>query len=334
MMIYIFLSSLILSLFLFYQYREISLKKKLFDKPDGLSVHDKPIPTGSGIVFFIVIIFFLIFKNFIDLKEINNIQDPKNYLVFLIAISSLFIISFYDDFKKIHPVIRLFFQTTIIFFCTSLFDVSNISISVKLILIFIVYFWVYTINIVNFTDGSDGFLATNSIIFFLCSSIYFFIYDNLSFNYFLSSILTGSLFAYLLFNKPKASIFMGDSGSILLGFLIGYFSINFIIIGRFDISISLLAYTYMDCTITIFKKILKKKAPWARLFDYYFLIPLKKNFPHSKVFLANLIYNLLIFVIVIIQIIYDLKILCLISLILSTILLLYFRSFRDKKYQN
>ena len=58
MMIYIFLSSLILSLFLFYQYREISLKKKLFDKPDNLSVHDKPIPTGSGIVFFIVIIFF------------------------------------------------------------------------------------------------------------------------------------------------------------------------------------------------------------------------------------------------------------------------------------
>ena len=64
MMIYIFLSSLILSLFLFYQYREIGLKKKLFDKPDSLSVHDKPIPTGSGIVFFYCDIFFFDFKKF------------------------------------------------------------------------------------------------------------------------------------------------------------------------------------------------------------------------------------------------------------------------------
>ena len=78
------------------------------------------------------------------------------------------------------------------------------------------------------------------------------------------------LLAYLFFNKPNAKIFMGDAGSIFIGFLIGFISIQTIILGRFDIVVSLLAYAYIDCTLTIIKKVFKKQYPWARLFDYFF----------------------------------------------------------------
>jgi UDP-GlcNAc:undecaprenyl-phosphate/decaprenyl-phosphate GlcNAc-1-phosphate transferase len=139
------------------------------------------------------------------------------------------------------------------------------------------------------------------------------------------------LLAYLILNKPPAQIFMGDCGSIFLGFLIGFISIKTFLIGRFDLIISLLAYPFLDCTLTIVKKVFNKNYPWARLFDYYFLIPIKNNFTHKKVFYANCIYNLIISIIVYFQIIFQLKALCVLSLIAALFLLYYFNSFRTYK---
>jgi UDP-N-acetylmuramyl pentapeptide phosphotransferase/UDP-N-acetylglucosamine-1-phosphate transferase len=142
------------------------------------------------------------------------------------------------------------------------------------------------------------------------------------------------LLAYLFFNKPNAKIFMGDAGSIFIGFLIGFISIQTIILGRFDIVVSLLAYTYIDCSLTIIKKVFKKQYPWARLFDYFFLIPIKNKFTHKKVFFANCIYNLCIIAVTLVQIFFNIKYLCLLSLLLAVLLLLYFNSFSRSQDQS
>jgi UDP-N-acetylmuramyl pentapeptide phosphotransferase/UDP-N-acetylglucosamine-1-phosphate transferase len=305
----------------------ISRKFKLIDIPDNLSIHKSTIPTGAGIIFFLV---FLIFCQFLISTQIIKIDIPKNYYIFLASLTILTLISFYDDLKDIHPVIRLFFQITIIFFCTSLFNFENINLPLKLIVFLVIYFWVYIINIINFTDGIDGFLSINSLNFFLCILLFYHFETQQNFVYLICLICIPILIGYLIFNKPPAKLFMGDSGSIFIGFLIGYISINVIIINRLDIIISLLSYTFMDCTLTIIKKIFKGQSPWARLFDYYFLIPVKNNQSHKKVFNANLIYNLAIFCIVLLQIIFDLKLLCVLSFFLSLILIYYFSSFSKK----
>ena len=305
----------------------ISRKFKLIDIPDNLSIHKSTIPTGAGIIFFLV---FLIFCQILISTQIIKIDIPKNYHIFLASLTILTLISFYDDLKDIHPVIRLFFQITIIFFCTSLFNFENINLPLKLIVFLVIYFWVYIINIINFTDGIDGFLSINSLNFFLCILLFYHFETQQNFVYLICLICIPILIGYLIFNKPPAKLFMGDSGSIFIGFLIGYISINVIIINRLDIIISLLSYTFMDCTLTIIKKIFKGQSPWARLFDYYFLIPVKNNQSHKKVFNANLIYNLAIFCIVLLQIIFDLKLLCVLSFFLSLILIYYFSSFSKK----
>jgi len=127
---------------------------------------------------------------------------------------------------------------------------------------------------------------------------------------------------------------MGDCGSIFLGFVIGFVSIKMTLTNHADIVISLLAYTFLDCTITIIKKMLNKNYPWARLFDYYFLKPIKNNVNHKKVFFSNCIYNLTIAIIVSLQIIYGLKQLCLLSIFFALILMLYFNSFSTYKKNN
>jgi UDP-GlcNAc:undecaprenyl-phosphate GlcNAc-1-phosphate transferase len=312
------------TLFFLKIYKNISNKLKFIDIPDNLSVHKSITPTGAGIIFFVILLFFC---EYLINTQIIKINLPKNYYFFLSSLTFLTLVSFYDDLKKIHPVIRLFFQITIVFFSTSLFNIETIGIPVKLAILLIIYFWVYTINITNFTDGVDGFLTVNALNFFLCVFLFYYLNNQENFVYLICLICIPILLGYLIFNKPPASLFMGDAGSIFIGFLIGYISIQLIIINRVDIVISLLSYTYMDCTITIIKKTIKRQAPWARLFDYYFLIPIKNKQSHKKVFSINLIYNLCIFAIVACQIIFDIQFLCILSLFLSLMLIYYFKSF-------
>lgn len=326
---FIFVLILFLSSLLFFNiYKNVSLKLNIIDTPDSLSIHSKPTVTGAGLVF--VLVFFLSIFIFETLfYKFIKIENPKNYLILLISIVSLVLISFYDDLKNLHPLIRLFSQITLIFFCTSLFDLTKINFSIKLIIFLIIYFWVYTINIINFTDGIDGFLTTNALTFFLGIFIYYQFLIDKNYIYFLCLTIIPILTAFLFFNKPKATLFMGDTGSIFLGFLIGYVSIQTILNERFDIIVSLLAYTYLDCSLTLIKKILRKQYPWARLFDYFFLIPIKNNISAKKILTVNIMYNLLILIIVFFQIFYNQKILCLISLLLAFLLISYFSSFSN-----
>ena len=88
----------------------------------------------------------------------------------------------------------------------------------KLNVIIGLYFWVYTINIINFTDGTDGFLSTNCLISFIAISLTEINQSNYSFVLMLSLISIGIMISYLIFNKPPAKIFMGDTGSIIFRF--------------------------------------------------------------------------------------------------------------------
>jgi UDP-N-acetylmuramyl pentapeptide phosphotransferase/UDP-N-acetylglucosamine-1-phosphate transferase len=174
-------------------------------------------------------------------------------------------------------------------------------------------------------DGLDGFLATYSIFFSLNCFIYFYSFNNESFFYLFSLFLLVICSAFLIFNKPSAKIFLGDSGSIFIGYSIGFLSLFFLSILRLDIMISLICYPFIDCTLTIINKMLKGKYPWERLFDYNFLKPVKLyNKPHSYVLKYFVIYNLGLTINLFLQIVYDYRYLFIISIIYTIVLIIFF----------
>lgn len=161
--------------------------------------------------------------------------------------------------------------------------------------------------------------------FFLSSLLYSLIVVESFFLKILSIFFIIITSVFLVFNKPKAKIFMGDTGSIFLGYFIGFFSLHIFMSGRYDLFITIISYPLMDCTITIMKKILNKKYPWERLFDYYFLKPvIIYNKPHSYVLKPFLAYNILNIFLFILQAIYNLYFLCIISIFISFILIAYY----------
>ena len=129
-MIILLTTIFILSFFLFIFYIKISVKFKLIDQPNNLNVHRNNIPTGAGIIFLIIFYFFLIiYKSFI---QVDLFLLQKNLFILIGSLTFLSLISFYDDVYDIHPIIRLFFQATTIFFCTSLFNLELVTLSIKI----------------------------------------------------------------------------------------------------------------------------------------------------------------------------------------------------------
>lgn len=332
-MIYFYTTLLLvflLTILLIKLYLKISLKRKILDKALAYNMHNKDIPTGSGIIFLIVYLIFLTIIKFLEQNQIIEIIYPNRFYIFNISLIFLSIMSFYDDIKNLHPNIRFFFQTLFVTASLSLIDFQLIInyLPLKASLILITFYWVYKINCINFVDGLDGFLATYTLFFAFNSLIYFYYFDNDNFLYFFSLFLLVVSCAFLIFNKPNAKLFMGDSGSIFIGYGVGFISLFFLSISRIDIMISLISYPFIDCTLTIINKILKKKYPWERLFDYNFLKPVKLyGRSHSYVLKYFIFYSIGLSFNIFLQIVYDYRYLFIISILYTIIII----SFYNKK---
>jgi len=331
----------ILTFFSFYLFtkKKIKIFPAIFiEKKSDHNMHNYLILQNGGLI----IIFFLIFAaliNYINNEEINNIFNniPRPY-IFPFAIIILTTLSIIDFKKKIHPIIRLIVQFITVFISLTLVNFPLIDINViplKFQYLLTIIFWIYIINITNFIDGIDGMATINILGIALCILCLFTFgsYDkNLIF--FISIILVPILSAFLIYNWPNAKFFMGDCGSIPLGFLVGYLLINLLAINQYFVFLISFLYPILDISITLCKKTLKKITPWARLFDYSFLQPVLKG---NKKHLFVLKFLLILIAINIISIILNIKyhfnsiILFLIILILNLLTIYYFDKFEKIK---
>lgn len=210
------------SIFLLIRYAE---KLGLIDIPNERSMHDKLIPRGAGIPFVLSVLLVL---------SVLDFDYLKTYYYVYLAISIVFVVGVWDDYKNISPKIKFIF----IFFASVLLYMNDIAIysfgtyfgyEVILPAWFVFPFTFFAIsgytNALNLMDGLDGLAASISIVIFVT----FFaigLEHNDELLMTLSSFFTVSLLAFLLFNWNPAKIFMGDSGSLTLGMVIVILSIH------------------------------------------------------------------------------------------------------------
>ena len=316
----------LLTFFLLKKFIKLSHKINNYGESNNHLTRNENVPTSGGIIVFLVYLI-SIFLYFLFFKETFLELAPNKYYVVIFSMTTLFVMSAYDDFKTIHPIYKLILQIVLVYISTTALNLSEVKLPLKLSLLIIVILWVYTVNIVNFIDGSDGFLTSYSLFFFISIIVESFINLNFSsFSTILSTLIIPILIIFLYFNKPRAKVFLGDSGSIFLGFLIGFISLNWILSYNWRLSLILLMYPLLDCTITLALKIKRGYYPWARLFDYFFLGPIKKNNDHIFVFKIIIYYYLLNFIIFIGQIFFiNSNIFLILSFMLTMLTLFYFK---------
>ena len=152
-------------------------------------------------------------------------------LMFVIIAGTLtmFLGGLLDDFKHFQPATKLFFQliaTSIVIISGKIVPLANI----RIMDILVIYGWFLTvINAVNMLDNMDGLCAGIAIIVSLTISFMLGIKHNLSDDIrlvvYLNGVLIAALAGFLIHNWPPASIFMGDCGSMFVGFVLATFTV-------------------------------------------------------------------------------------------------------------
>ena len=217
----------------------------------------------------------------------EKIIYPNRFEFFLLALITITLVSFVDDVRNVNPIYRLIIHILCVYISISTLNLNIIPLPLKVSILFALVIWVYFINITNFIDGSDGFCAIHTINVFLGILLISYLLNLNLFSAIISKILLPIIVSFLFFNYPPAKVYMGDSGSIFLGFLVGYSFLELSIAGYFPYALSLYAYPIIDCSICIFLKLLRGHLPWERMGDYFFL-KLKKKIPEQYIYYASI----------------------------------------------
>jgi len=177
----------------------------LIDNPNERSSHLVPTPRAGGIGIYMVVIFGGVFV----------IRDVLFAFIALVV----GLLGFLEDRFALSSRIRLLFQLTlsvavVFFFLGIPTTIGEIS-----FFLFWVIFITGTANFYNFMDGINGIAGLAGLIGFgLMAYFSYFIVKNLNIAL-MSIVLSSACLGFLPFNIPKAKVFMGDVGSILLGFV-------------------------------------------------------------------------------------------------------------------
>jgi len=287
---FIFTVLIFVNIIFFNIYKNIAKRFGLIDK--SMKFNNPITVTSSGIVIYLNLLFILMLHFFIEDGLFKIL--PNNFIFTIICFTILFLISTVDDFKPIDPKVRLFFQLVCVYFSITSIPIYQLVIPIKVSIFICMCLWVYILNITNFTDGSDGFLATNTLFVFFNLFILGNIINLNIFSLDLVAYLIPSLIIFIYYNKPNAKIYLGDSGSIQIGFINGFIFLELMITGMLNIAVSLLIYPILDCSLSLVKKTLQGKMPWADTSNYSFLQPtIKKNTNKFFVFKLNIFFNII-----------------------------------------
>jgi UDP-GlcNAc:undecaprenyl-phosphate/decaprenyl-phosphate GlcNAc-1-phosphate transferase len=232
----------------------------LIDIPNHRSIHKVNTPRGGGIAFgFSFFISTLIFDFYFFI----------NFYYIYLAIFLVFFIGIIDDYKNVSPKWKFIFiiMATLILYLNDIYISSlNIYLSYELSLgYFGLFFTIFALvgftNALNLIDGIDGLASFISIIILSCFLYIGYINDDIFIIGF-CTILLACISSFLFFNYPKATIFMGDSGSLFLGFCIGFIGILSL---KYIHSISIFyicALPLIDTLVVMFRRVLNKRSPF------------------------------------------------------------------------
>ncbi len=314
-LIFFFVGAYILTFFTIPKIIGLVEYKNLMDNPNSRSSHISKTPTLGGVSFFYALVLALFFaKDWCEYAE----------AIYLIpSLTILFIVGLKDDLVVLSAYTKLGAQLLAVIFVLSnesftIFSMNGF-LGINNIPPYIYYlagaFIMLTIiNAYNLIDGIDGLAAIVGIIILIIYTTIFYMTEEYFF-VLLSLTLNGCLIAFLKFNlSSKQKIFMGDTGSLLVGFIISVLTLKFLALSpeKYDslpflienvplIAIAILIVPLFDTARVFTIRLANKKSPFSadRNHTHHILIDYFK-ISHKKASLIiggfNLIFVYLIII--------------------------------------
>ena len=251
--------------------------RRLTDDPNGRSSHALRTPTLGGVSFFYTLIFALFF--------IRGRDGFDEAMYIIPGLTILFIVGLKDDLVVISPGAKLIAQVFAVAFILvnpsftidSLNGFLNINeIPYYLYLVIAGFMMLTIINSYNLIDGIDGLASVVGMVIMVIYTTIFYLSEEYFFAL-LAITMNASLMAFLGFNlSSDKKIFMGDTGSLMVGFVISILTLKFLALKPHDytelpfllenaplIAISILIVPLFDTARVFAIRIANKKGPFS-----------------------------------------------------------------------
>ena len=252
--------TLLTSLILVPIVKKVAIHIGAMDEPNARKIHKVPMPRLGGLAIYLA---FLL--GYMLYGEVST-----QMLSILIGGFLLILVGFIDDINSVPARYKLIVQ---IIAATIVVLYGNLSFTELSIFGYKIYFnefWgslssiifiVAITNAINLIDGLDGLAAGISSIYFLTIAIIAFILNRIGgLDVIISLIMLGATLGFLIHNFPPAKIFMGDSGSLFLGFMISVIALLGYKVTTFTsliVPIVILAIPIFDTLFAILRRLLK-----------------------------------------------------------------------------
>jgi len=273
----------------------ISKKKKLLDIPGGRKIHKGHIPSLGGIAIFIgFITSMLMWSSLEQIVELRFIYVGILMIVFT---------GIRDDLLPLSAIYKLIWQIVAAYTVVHFANIRLTSMH-GLFMIYEIPEWIsyllsiFTIIVItnsfNLIDGINGLAGSIAIIVLVAFGVWFYFMNDFSFVLIIVGVV-GSILAFLKFNYTPAQIFMGDTGSLLIGFVVSIISIRFIednsqlaadhslkFMSSIAICASILVYPLFD-TLRIFTlRIMQGRSPFSPDKNHIHHLILRLKCSHTK----------------------------------------------------
>ena len=250
--------------------------RTIFDHPNERSSHDTPTPKGGGLALMAVVLAVWV--------ATGLYLESSAFLTWFLPGVALALagLSWADDLHELSPITRLIAQiiaVTIILLLrptSETFFQGLLHHNLDALLAGII--WVWFINLFNFMDGIDGITGIKTIIIGVGVALI-----GNGAEAMLGGILAAAAAGFLKWNWHPAKVFMGDVGSIPLGFLLGWLLLNIAGDGHWAAAIILPLYYLIDATITLIRRTLKGENLWHAHRQHFYQQAVQRGLSHAKV---------------------------------------------------
>jgi UDP-GlcNAc:undecaprenyl-phosphate GlcNAc-1-phosphate transferase len=255
-----FLTSLILSFIC----KKVAVHINALDIPNERKIHKKPTPRIGGLA---------IYGAFLLGYMIYGVADDPRMISVLIGGFIIILTGLIDDIKPIKArwkfLLQIIAASVVVIYGQMYFsDITLLGLTLKfpyyINMILSIFFIVSVINVINLIDGLDGLSSGICSIYFLTIAIIGFVLHKFGgLDIIISLIMLGATLGFLVHNFPPARIFMGDTGSMFLGFMIAIIALigyKVATVTSIIIPVLLLFIPIIDTLFAIIRRLLKKES--------------------------------------------------------------------------
>ncbi|MFQ5765189.1 MAG: glycosyltransferase family 4 protein [Rhodospirillales bacterium] len=254
--------------------------RAILDHPNERSSHSRPTPKGAGIVVVAVIL-----ATWLGLGWGTPVAGTTRVVV--AAAFGLALLSWLDDLKGLNPLVRLLGHVAAVASVLALAPPASpffggilprpLDMAAAALL------WVWFINLFNFMDGIDGIAGTETVAIGLGVALVaaatplspaFAVYGLV--------VAVGAL-GFLWWNWHPARTFLGDVGSVPLGFLLGWLLLGLAKNGQWAPALILPLYYLADATITLARRVLRGETVWHAHREHFYQLAVRRGLGHADV---------------------------------------------------